>query len=78
MRCLKYTDIKQAPWYVVDAHDKKRAATQLHSPLVESDSLRGPYRYQKLELPSLQEDNGYMRPPMTDQTLCARTVPVSL
>ena len=22
---FKYTDIKQAPWYVVDAHDKKRA-----------------------------------------------------
>ena len=22
---FKYTDIKQAPWYVIDAHDKKRA-----------------------------------------------------
>ncbi|MCE2394497.1 polyphosphate kinase 2 [Candidatus Poribacteria bacterium] len=71
---FKYTDIKQAPWYVVDAHDKKRARLNcIHHllSLIPYEALP----YQKLELPSLQEDNGYMRPPMTDQTLVPEMYP---
>ena len=71
---FKYTDIKQAPWYVVDAHDKKRARLNcIHHllSLIPYEDLP----YQKLELPPLQEDNGYMRPPMTDQTLVPEMYP---
>ena len=71
---FKYTDIKQAPWYVVDAHDKKRARLNcIHHllSLIPYDALP----YQKLELPPLQEDTGYMRPPMTDQTFVPEMYP---
>ena len=71
---FKYTDIKQAPWYVVDAHDKKRARLNcIHHllSLIPYEALS----YQKLELPPLQEDNGYMRPPMTDQTFVPEIYP---
>ena len=71
---FKYTDIKQAPWYVVDAHDKKRARLNcIHHllSLIPYESLL----YEKLELPPLQEDTGYMRPPMTDQTFVPEIYP---
>ena len=71
---FKYTDIKQAPWYVVDAHDKKRARLNcIHHllSLIPYDALP----HQKLELPPLQEDTGYMRPPMTDQTFVPEMYP---
>ena len=71
---FKYTDIKQAPWYVVDAHDKKRARLNcIHHllNLIPYEALPHP----KLELPSLQEDTGYMRPPMTDQTFVPEIYP---
>ena len=71
---FKYTDIKQAPWYVVDAHDKKRARLNcIHHllSLIPYETLP----YQKLELPLLQEDTGYMRPPMTDQTFVPEMYP---
>ena len=71
---FKYTDIKQAPWYVVDAHDKKRARLNcIHHllTLIPYEALAHP----KLELPPLQEDTGYMRPPMTDQTFVPEMYP---
>ena len=71
---FKYTDIKQAPWYVVDAHDKKRARLNCIHHLLSLISYED-LPYQKLELPSLQEDNGYMRPPMTDQTFVPEMYP---
>jgi len=62
-----YTDIKQAPWYVVNADNKKRARLNVIHHLL---SL---IRYQDLTpdpivLPTRQEDKGYVRPPLTDQT----------
>jgi polyphosphate kinase 2 len=62
-----YTDIKQAPWYVVNADNKKRARLNVIRHLL---SL---IRYQDLTpeaivLPPRQADQGYIRPPMTDQT----------
>lgn len=64
---FQYTDIKQAPWHVVDAHEKRRARLNCIHHLL---SLI-PYQELKLKpikLPPLQEDRSYVRPPMTDQT----------
>lgn len=62
-----HTDIKQAPWYVVNADDKKRARLNVISHLL---SL---IKYEDLsplpiKLPPRQEQSGYVRPPLTDQT----------
>ena len=64
---FKYTDIDQAPWYVVEGDDKKRARlnvmTHLLS-LIPYDGLKAP----ELELPPRQPDYGYVRPPRSGQT----------
>jgi len=64
---FKYTDIKQAPWYVVTANNKKRARLNCISHLL------GLIHYKDLtpepiELPPRQKEKGYIRPPITDQT----------
>jgi len=62
-----YTDIKQAPWYVVRSDNKKRARLNVIHHLL---SLI-PYRDltpDPIVLPVRPEDKGYVRPPMTDQT----------
>ncbi len=64
---FKYTDIKQAPWYVVHSDDKKRARLNCISHLLTVI----PYEDltpEKIVLPPRQDDLGYIRPPMTDQT----------
>ena len=38
-----YTDIKQAPWYVVNADDKRRARLNCITPPALADPLRGPH-----------------------------------
>jgi len=62
-----HTDIKQAPWYVVEADDKKRARLNCIRHLL------GIFNYEDLtpepiELPPRQDNTGYVRPPITDQT----------
>ncbi len=62
-----HTDIKQAPWYVVNADDKKRARLNCISHLLSM------IPYQDLtpaaiELPPRQDNVGYVRPPLADQT----------
>jgi polyphosphate kinase 2 len=64
---FKYTDIKQAPWYVVQADDKRRA----HLNCIYHLLSMVPYEDltpEEMTLPARQEDPGYVRPPMTDQT----------
>jgi polyphosphate kinase 2 len=64
---FKYTDIKQAPWYVVASDDKRRARLNVISHLL---SLI-PYEDltpEPMELPPEQTDESYVRPPMSDQT----------
>lgn len=62
-----HTDIKQAPWYVVDADDKRRARlnciTHLLSVVPYEDLTPEP-----IKLPPRQENVGYVRPPISDQT----------
>jgi polyphosphate kinase len=63
-----HTDIKQAPWYVVNADDKKRARLNCISHLL---SLI-PYEDivpEKIKLPPKQKNIGYVRPPVTDQSI---------
>jgi polyphosphate kinase 2 len=64
---FKYTDIKQSPWWVVTSDDKKRARLNCISHLL---SLI-PYQDltpESITMPPRQEDAGYVRPPITDQT----------
>jgi len=57
-----YTDIKQAPWYVVEADDKRRARlnciAHLLSMIPYEDLTPDP-----MELPPRPEGMGYVRPP---------------
>ena len=71
---FKYTDIKQAPWYVVDAHDQRRARLNCIHHLLSLIPYE-PLEHADIELPPLQEDTGYMRPPMTDQTFVPEMYP---
>ena len=69
---FKYTDIKQAPWYMVHADNKKRARLNCIHHLL---SLI-PYRDltpEPIELPPRQKEKGYVRPPITDQTFVPET-----
>ena len=62
-----HTDIKQAPWYVVDAEVKKKARLNCISHLLSMI----PYEDltpNTITLPPRQQEQGYVRPPMTDQT----------
>ena len=62
-----HTDIKQAPWYVVNGDNKKRARLNVISHLlsmIDYDDLSP----QPIELPPRQDDRGYVRPPLCDQT----------
>ncbi len=62
-----HTDIKQAPWFAVNADDKKRARLNCISHFLSVI----PYKDltpQPIELPPRQENEGYVRPPMSDQT----------
>ncbi len=64
---FKYTDLKQAPWYVVHADNKKRARLNCISHLL---SLI-PYQDltpEPMKLSPRQEMKGYVRPPISDQT----------
>lgn len=62
-----FTDIKQAPWYVVNADDKKRARLNCISHLLSMISYED-LTPEAVELPPRQKDIGYVRPPITDQT----------
>ncbi|WP_420610075.1 polyphosphate kinase 2 [Candidatus Poriferisodalis sp.] len=62
-----HTDIKQAPWYVVDADDKRAARLNCIAHLLSQI----PYEavpWEHVELPERESAGGYVRPPMSDQT----------
>ncbi|MDZ4158638.1 MAG: polyphosphate kinase 2 [Anaerolineaceae bacterium] len=62
-----HTDIKQAPWYVVDADDKRRARLNCIHHLLSMIPFED-LTPEPLVLPPRQSDTGYVRPPITDQT----------
>jgi polyphosphate kinase 2 len=64
---FRATDIKQAPWYVVNANDKKRARLNVIShllALIPYEDLTP----EPIVLPPREPDRGYVRPPMDEQT----------
>jgi polyphosphate kinase 2 len=66
-KMFAYTDTKQAPWYVVEGDDKKRARLNcIHHllSLVEYKDLTP----EPIKLPPLKHSTAYVRPPKTEQT----------
>jgi len=64
---FSYTDIKQIPWYVVNADNKRRARLNCIHHLLSMI----PYKDltpEPIELPPRQREKGYVRPPLSDQT----------
>lgn len=69
-----YTDIKQAPWYVVNSDIKKHARLNCISHLLSMI----PYKDltpQEIVLPKRKEGVGYVRPPMSDQSFIPEVYP---
>jgi polyphosphate kinase 2 len=64
---FRHTDIKQAPWYVVPSDDKRAARLNCMAHLLSlipyEDMTPG-----VIDLPARQSEQGYVRPPVTDQT----------
>jgi len=63
---FSYTDIKEAPWHVVDANEKKAARLNIMSHLLEIV----PYQavpHEAVELPPRQQ-RSYSRPPLDSQS----------
>lgn len=64
---FKFTDIKQAPWWVVNSDNKRRARLNCIAHLLSVI----PYKDltpEPIKLPPRQDNVGYVRPPMEDQT----------
>jgi polyphosphate kinase 2 (PPK2 family) len=61
-----YTDIKEAPWHVVDANDKKAARLNVISHLLETIPHKD-VPHGAIELPARQQRN-YERPPVDSQS----------
>jgi polyphosphate kinase len=56
-----HTDTPEAPWYVVDADDKRRARINCIAHLLSSVPYV-PKQLERIELPKRQADQGYVRP----------------
>lgn len=62
-----HTDIKQAPWFVVEADNKRKARLNCISHLLS----RIPYEEivpDEITFPQRPDEGGYIRPPLEDQT----------
>jgi polyphosphate kinase len=64
---FRYTDIKQAPWWVVQADDKARARLNCIHHLLSTVPYGEPGS-PEIQLPPRQDDTGYVRPPLDEQT----------
>lgn len=63
-----YTDIKQSPWYVVDADIKKHARINCISHLLTKIPYED-HTPDAIKLPKRQDNGSYIRPPFEEQTL---------
>jgi polyphosphate kinase 2 len=72
-RMFEHTDIKQAPWYVVNSDDKRRAHLNCISHLLTmipyQDATPEP-----IELPPRTEDKGYIRLLSKNKRLCPKNI----
>ena len=71
---FKYTDIKQAPWYNVNADIKKHARLNVINHLLSMI----PYKeleQEPFKMPDRQDDIGYVRPPFEDLTFIPEVYP---
>ena len=66
-----FTDIKQAPWYCVDADDKRRARLNVIAHLLSLVPYKDVKR-DKITLPARQKEGHYERTPITDLTWIPR------
>jgi polyphosphate kinase len=63
---FSYTDTKIAPWYVVNADDKRRARLNTIHHLLSKIPYKE-IKHKKIELVPIAKE-GYIRPPLSDQT----------
>ena len=64
---FRHTDIKQAPWYVVNADSKRRARLNVISHLLSLISYED-LTPEPISLPPREPDRGYVRPPIDEQS----------
>jgi polyphosphate kinase 2 len=64
---FKYTDTKQSPWFVVPADNKKRARLNCIGHLLSRIAYQEVDR-EKMVLAPRKKEEGYIRPPFSDQT----------
>ncbi|MGH2907046.1 MAG: polyphosphate kinase 2 [Solirubrobacterales bacterium] len=64
---FRVCDIKQAPWWVVNADDKKRARLNCIAHLLSAVPYED-HTPPKIELPPKADISGYVRPPIDEQT----------
>ncbi len=64
---FRHTDTKQSPWWVVPSDDKRRARLNVIQHLLSMVPYQD-LQPVEMELPPRQSEDGYIRPPMTDQT----------
>ena len=62
-----HTDIRQAPWWVVNADDKKRARLNCISHILNQVAYKDVLPRGAVEFPPRQPDGDYERPPLTEQ-----------
>ena len=71
---FKYTDIKEAPWYNVNADIKRHARLNVISHLLSLIPYKELPR-KEIELPERQTDLGYVRPPIDTLTFIPEVYP---
>ena len=64
---FRHTDIKQTPWYVAHADSKHCARLNCIHHLLSLVTYKD-LTPQAVELPPRQADDGYVRPPLDEQT----------
>jgi len=73
-RMFAVTDIKQAPWYVVNADNKKIARLNCIHHLLEMINYRD-LTPEPVKMPPIPDSSIYVRPPITDQTFVPEIFP---
>jgi polyphosphate kinase 2 len=68
---LEHTDRKKAPWFIIDADNKKRARLNCIAHLLTQVPYKDLHPIE-IELPPRQEDTGYKRPKKSSQRWVAR------